>query len=149
MSAQLARATNLVASLSSNLAPAASHDDASAGTVSEPSVAEIRDQLTKILASNEFIHSVRLCRFLTYTVDRTLAGEADALKEYTIGRDVFDRGEHYDQRHDSIVRVEARRLRLKLEAYYRHAGAFDPVTILYRPGHYAPVFNRRSEATAA
>ena len=60
-------------------------------------------------------------------VERTLAGEGDQIKEYMLGRDVFDRDHTYDPRVDSIVRVEARRLRVKLRQYYQELGAADPV----------------------
>src|SRR5205809_1118127 len=104
---------------------------------------EVLAQLEKILAHKLFIHSVRLCKFLKVTVERTLAGEADNLKEYTIGRDVFDRGDKYDPHIDSIVRVEAQRLRRKLKQYYEGPGANDPVLLDFQPGSYAPAFGRR------
>jgi serine/threonine-protein kinase len=104
------------------------------------SPAEIRAALERILASRIFVKSERLCRFLQFTVERTLGGEAGQLKEYAIGRDVFDRDEKYDPRIDSIVRVEARRLRAKLKLYYDGLGADDPVRILFRRGSYVPVF---------
>ena len=75
---------------------------------------QIRMQLQRILASTFFVRSERLCRFLRFTVELTLSGEMDRIKEYTLGRDVFDRDKNYDPRADSIVRVEARRLRRKL-----------------------------------
>src|SRR5258708_6152243 len=78
------------------------------------SVAEVQDQLSRILASPGFRRSARLQRFLRLAVDRTLAGETDQLKEYIVVRDVFDRGAHYDPRLDSIVLVDAHRLRTKL-----------------------------------
>ncbi len=68
------------------------------------------------MSSRAFVNSERICRFLRISVERALAGETDKLKEYAIGRDVFDRGEKYDPRIDSIVRVEARRLRSKLQS---------------------------------
>src|SRR6185369_9522900 len=76
--------------------------------------ADIEGQLKRILASPGFRNSARIRRFLQLAVERTLAGQDDQLKEYTVGRDVFDRGADYDPRADSIVRVEAQRLRRKL-----------------------------------
>ncbi len=85
-------------------------------TVQPPiSAAEVQEQLNQILASPEFRGSARLQRFLRLAVERTLAGEADQMKEYNVGRDVFDRGAEYDPRIDSIVRVEAQRLRRKTD----------------------------------
>jgi TolB-like protein len=82
-------------------------------------------------------------RFLRYVVERSLAGEADQLKEYVIGLEVFDRNEHYDPRLDSIVRVEAGRLRSKIDEYYNGPGRDDAVLIQMRRGSYAPVFEHR------
>jgi adenylate cyclase len=54
--------------------------------------------------------------------------------------EVFDRTSQYDPSIDAIVRVEARRLRAKLKAYYEGPGRNDPVLIGLRPGSYVPVF---------
>ena len=54
---------------------------------------------------------------------------------------VFDRTSQYDPNIDAIVRIEARRLRGKLKAYYEEGpGTADPVLIGLRPGSYVPVF---------
>ena len=109
----------------------------------EPTRDEIRCQLDRILASEPFVNADRLSRFLRYVVERTLAGEGDQLKEYVIGSEVFERGEQYDPRVDSIVRVEAGRLRAKLDEYYNGPGSHDPVMIRIRRGGYTPVFEAR------
>ena len=100
----------------------------------------IREQLARMLDSPIFVHSHRLSRFLRFTVETTLAGQAETLKEYVIGTEVYDRKPPYHPSADSIVRSEARRLRNKLKQYYESAGKDDPVFIYYRPGGYAPVF---------
>jgi serine/threonine-protein kinase len=65
----------------------------------------------------------------------------DSLKEFSIAMEVFDRTSEYDPNIDAIVRVEARRLRGKLKAYYEEGqGKVDPVLIGMRPGSYVPVF---------
>ncbi len=88
-------------------------------------------------------------RFLGFTVEHALDGDRDALKEYTIGREVFDRGEDYDPRIDSIVRVEARRLRKKLNQYYEGEGASDRVRIRLPEGSYLPVWDPDEPAAIA
>jgi TolB-like protein/Tfp pilus assembly protein PilF len=93
--------------------------------------------------------SERLCRFLTWTVEQTLRGEAEGIKQYVIGREVFDRGTDFDPRIDSIVRTEAQRLRRKLSEYYEGEGASDPILILFRPGSYVPAFRRRDDCKSA
>jgi TolB-like protein len=115
----------------------------------QPTPDDIRGQLDRILASDAFVNAERLSRFLRYVVRRTLAGEGDQLKEYVIGVEVFDRDDRYDPRVDSIVRVEARRLRGKVDEYYSQNGRNDPVFIRMRRGSYAPVFEPRQATPAA
>jgi hypothetical protein len=115
-------------------------DFRSGQTVSEGA---IREALARILESATFIQSDRLSRFLRFTVGATLAGEADTLKEYLIGTEVYDRKPPYHPSVDSIVRSEARRLRSKLKEYYGSVGRNDSVFIYYRPGSYVPAFRHR------
>src|ERR1700744_4132336 len=103
---------------------------------------EIREDLSRILASRIFVQSNRLSEFLRYTVETTLAGEGKTLKEYVIGTEVYGRRSPYSPSSDSIVRSEARRLRQKLKQYYESNGKSDSVYIYYRPGSYVPVFRR-------
>jgi len=106
---------------------------------------EIRAALDRVLAAPEFVNSPRLHRFLRFAVEKSLASAGVELKEYLLGVEVFDRGQDFDPRVDPIVRVEAGRLRGKLETYYKGGGAWDPVRIVFRKGSYAPAF----EAAAA
>jgi serine/threonine-protein kinase len=105
--------------------------------------------LEKILAHRLFSRSGRMARFLRLTVERSLAGQAGDLKEYLIGVEVFDRKASYDPRVDPIVRVEARRLRSKLKAYYDGDGRDDPVLIEFLSGTYAPRMVNRGAAAPA
>jgi len=111
--------------------------------------AQIRDQVPRILASRHFARAGRLRRFLQYVVEQALGGGAIHLKEHTIGVDVFDRKPDYDPRIDPIVRVEARRLRAHLQAYYESDGRHEIVLIDLPKGTYAPVFRARDAATPA
>src|SRR5438552_2343835 len=95
-----------------------SRASAVAAVQAPPSSVEIEAQLERILVSAGFRGSERLKRFLQFAVERALAGQADQLKEFTVGHEVFDRGTDYDPRTDSIVRVEAQRLRKKLREFY-------------------------------
>lgn len=110
---------------------------------------EISAQLDRILASRGFATADRASRFLRYVVERTIAGEGDQLKEYVIGREVFDRGDDFDPRVDSIVRVEAGRLRSKVDEYYSGPGRSDGILIQLRRGSYAPAFEPRGPKTAS
>lgn len=104
---------------------------------------EIRAHLQKIIKSRTLGRSERLGRFLRFVVDAALDGRAECLKEYTVGVEVFGRGADFDPRIDSAVRVDARRLRAKLDEYYAGEGSDDPVMIELPKGGYVPVFNRR------
>jgi tetratricopeptide (TPR) repeat protein len=111
--------------------------------------AEIRAQLDLILRSRAFIQSHRIRRFLQFVVEESLLGQPHRLKEYLIGLEVFDRREAFDPRVDSIVRVEARRLRYKLEEYYRAEGRDDAVRVVLRKGSYVPIFEYRTAGAGA
>lgn len=112
----------------------------SASTVDAVPATAVSEQLARIVNSPRFISSARLCRFLTHVVNRTINGDLDSLKEFSIAVDVFDRTSEYDPNIDAIVRVEARRLRAKLKEYYEGPGRSDPVLIALRPGSYVPIF---------
>lgn len=103
----------------------------------------IRDELSRILRSAMFIQSDRLGRFLQFTVNATLDGGGEMLKEYLIGTEVYDRPASYRPSEDSIVRSEARRLRNKLREYYQSLGKNNSVVIEYRPGSYMPLFRNK------
>lgn len=105
-----------------------------------PAHADILEQLTRILASAEFAASARLQKFLSFLVAETLAGRSDRLKEYAIAIDVFERDESFDPQTSSIVRVEASRLRSKLDKYNAIGGRDDAVRISLKPGSYVPSF---------
>lgn len=102
-------------------------------------------QLDKILTSSTFVRSKRLGRFLRFTVEQCLEGRQGALKEYLVGVEVFNKLETFDPRIDSIVRVEARRLRSKLERYYQTEGRDDGIVIQFRKGSYVPQILSREQ----
>jgi TolB-like protein/Tfp pilus assembly protein PilF len=112
----------------------------------DPSPEGVRTQLERILASSGFARSSRLTRFLRFSVEQVLCGNGEHLKEQTIGIEVFDRKPDYDPRIDPIVRVEARRLRVKLKAYYTSRGRRDEVWIALPKGSYAALFRSRRGA---
>jgi adenylate cyclase len=111
-----------------------------AAAAEAPSPAAVRAQLERILASPEFTVPERLQRFLQYIVNEALAGRADRIKAYTIGVEVFGRDESFDPQADTVVRIEAGRLRRRLEHYYLSAGQEDLVRIEIPKGAYVPLF---------
>lgn len=111
---------------------------------SAPHETEVRQELTRILSRDLFLKSPQLSRFLRFCVEETLEGRQDGVKEQVLGTDVFRRPSPFDPRLDPIVRVEARRLRAKLDQYYASEGAADPVIISFQRGDYVPRFVRPS-----
>jgi serine/threonine-protein kinase len=103
----------------------------------------VREQLDRILASATFQQCDRLKRFLRFIVLESVAGRRNELKEYVIGVQVFGKEDTFDPRTDPIVRVQARRLRAKLERYYGEEGRTDDLIVELPKGGYAPVFRRR------
>ena len=99
-----------------------------------------REELEHALASKTFANSPRLRRLLRYIVEKSLAGDRESLKEYSIGLDVFDQDASFDPKTDSIVRGTARQLRLKLDEYYRTEGETNRVRIAVPKGSYVAEF---------
>ena len=102
--------------------------------------AEVRRCLERVLSSEMFRRTERQSRFLRYVVEHTLDGRPEALKEYTLALEVFDRDSTYDPKLDSTVRVEASKLRARLDRYYSTEGSGDSVRIDMPKGAYAVRF---------
>ena len=114
--------------------------------VTAPSEREVRDQIERITSSTAFRTSDRLKHFITFVASQVLQGKGDNLKEYAVGVQVFGRETAFDPRTDPVVRVQARRLRARLESYYREEGQHDDIVVDLPKGGYAPVFRRRAVA---
>ena len=109
---------------------------------------DVREQLQRILSSDGFVASARNRRFLEYVVEETLAGRADRIKAYSIATSVFGRGPDFNPDLDSIVRIEAGRLRRSIDHYYLTAGGADALRISIPKGSYAPVFTPAQSSPA-
>jgi TolB-like protein len=112
------------------------------GNAEQADRSAIERQLERILQSTRFRKCTQLSRFLRFTVEQTLAGSDAASKETLIGVQIFGHRPDYDPGSDPVVRVEARRLRVKLAEYYEGEGREDPVRVEMPKGGYLPVFNR-------
>ena len=107
----------------------------------EPTAAEIREQLERILGSRCFEQAGRSSKFLRFAADQTLAGLGDRLKGYTIAVEVFGRPADFDAQNDPLVRVEAGRLRRRLAEYYAGEGKGDQLRVDLPRGGYAVVWS--------
>jgi hypothetical protein len=113
-----------------------------------------RAEVAAVLRSEYFARAPMLARLLSYLCEKLFAGEAGQIKEYSIGVEVFHRGSSFDQMADSIVRVEANRLRKHLAQYYAGAGAGNRLRLTIPLGQYVPEFTvvapqQEEAATAA
>src|ERR1051326_8579575 len=90
---------------------------------------EVRAELQVVLQSSAFARSPGLSRLLSYLCEKVLAGESNQIKEYSVALDVFGRQDSFDQDSDSIVRVQANRLRKRLAEYYATGGKSHRIRI--------------------
>jgi hypothetical protein len=100
----------------------------------------VRTELESVLSNGVIDRQANLGRLLTYICDKYVRGEQDDLREYNIALDVFGRSVDFDKRRDSIVRVEASRLRRKLREYYEGPGRDHSLQIELPAGTYIPHF---------
>ncbi len=107
-----------------------------------PEFEEEKQEYQSVLASGIFNRAPNLAQLLTYVCERYFEGAAEQIKEYNIAVEALGRPAGFDQKRDSIVRVEAHRLRKRLREYYEGDGAARRVRIEIPPGQYAPVFVR-------
>ena len=99
-----------------------------------------RHELDTILASGILNRAPNLAQLLTYVCAKYFEGTAEQIKEYNIAVEALGRPADFDQKRDSIVRVEAHRLRKRLREYYEADGADHSIRIDIPPGQYAPRF---------
>jgi hypothetical protein len=126
------------------------HDQTSlAASVTElsPGLEAARKQIDRILGSDTLRASDVLRRLLRFLADKTFSGEADDLKEYSIGLDALHKPANYDPRQDAGVRLQASRLRQKLDEYYRTEGRNDPLTVELPKGRFKIVWRARMAET--
>jgi hypothetical protein len=113
--------------------------DATEAGIAPPEVAQIREHLDVVLASDEFSSSRRASELLKHLVERALAGDAGSLKERLLGMEIFHRRSDYNTSTDAIVRVTANDVRRRLAQFYsRHPD--QPLRISLPLGSYVPDF---------
>src|SRR5580693_5709870 len=103
-------------------------------------------QVQRIIQSKAFRTSEVHRNLLHYLAEKSLAGTADSLKEYTVGLDVFAKPASYDPRQESVVRMHVARLRQKLAEYYRTEGLNDAVMVDVPKGGFRVTFEQREIA---
>jgi hypothetical protein len=108
---------------------------------------DAREQIQKLVRTEVFRFSELQRRLLVYLAEKSLAGEADGLKEYAIGVDALRKPESYDPRRDASVRLQSGKLRGKISEYYRTEGQGDEVVIDFPKGHFRLLFSYRQHSS--
>src|ERR1700733_5453314 len=99
-----------------------------------------QEQVEKIIKSHVLHGSESLCKLLRYLAEHSVDHPGSSLKEYQIATEVFGRRHDFDPQHDSTIRVQAGRLRLKLAEYYSAEGAGDTLVVEIPKGSYSSRF---------
>lgn len=110
---------------------------------------EILVQLDRVLAHPCFRNSRRYPALLRFIVHQSLGGEADSLKERTLGVEVFGRPAGYDTNEDHIVRSTAAEIRKRLAIYYQVPAHEAQIRIELPSGSYVPQFRPAPMRTPA
>jgi hypothetical protein len=108
--------------------------------------AQLQAEIEKLVASHALHGSESLCKLLRYLGRQALERPGIAVKEYQIATEVFGRQADFDPQLDSMVRVQAGRLRTKLAEYYNTEGATDRILVELPKGSYAVAFHERANA---
>src|SRR5438105_11877410 len=97
-----------------------------------PKAEEQRLLVERIVASNLFRKSHKLAAFLKFICEQHRLGHS--INEQRIGTEVFGRNEGYHMGEDSIVRSQARFLRLRLQEYFATEGRDERITLTIPKG---------------
>ena len=98
--------------------------------------AEILMAMNRVLAVSEFQANPSASAFLRFVVEETLAGRGDRLKAFAIATLALRQPDSFNPQINSLVRVQATRLRAMLDHYYVRPGADDPIRISLPRGAY-------------
>jgi hypothetical protein len=111
------------------------------GEASAEERAAIQEQLERLLVNPHFSHSRRFPSFMRFVVEQKLAGQTEALKERTLGIEIFGRDADYDTASDPIVRVTAGEIRKRIAQYYQEPGHEKELRVSLPSGSYVPQFH--------
>jgi len=110
---------------------------------------QLQSEIEKLVASHTLHGSESLCKLLRYLGKQAVEHPGVPVKEYQIATEVFGRQADFDPQLDSMVRVQAGRLRGKLAEYYNTEGATDQLIIEVPKGSYAIAVHERAGAATA
>ena len=99
-----------------------------------------RQELDTVLGRGVFAAGSNAAKLLRYVCERHFERPAEAITEYEVAVHALGRRPNFDSQKDSIVRVEAHRVRRRLQEYYAAEGAAHPMRIVLPRGQYNPEF---------
>jgi hypothetical protein len=108
-----------------------------------------KSEVQAVLGSELFRRAPSLRQMLAYICERYFADQTAVIKEYDIAVEALGRGPDFDPSVDTIVRVEAFRLRKRLKEYYAREGADHAIHIALPSPGYVPQFIDRQTAPAS
>jgi hypothetical protein len=98
---------------------------------------QVNEEIERLSSSSALHNSESLCKLLRYLAEQSLENPGAAIKEYQIATEVFHRSVDFDPQLDSVIRVQAGRLRTKLASYYASEGENDRIIVELPKGNYA------------
>ena len=104
-------------------------------------------QVDRLVASHSLHGSESLCKLLRYLARHAIDHPGVPIKEFQIATEVFGRSADFDPQLDSMVRVQAGRLRTKLAEYYNSDGSDDPIVVELPKGTYVLSFHHHNSAS--
>jgi hypothetical protein len=108
-----------------------------------------REEVRRILRSAQFRRASKLQRFLELVCDYHFQNRSAEINEFVIATQAFGKGADFQPGEDSLVRVQAREVRRRLQEYYQGEGKSSRLLLSIPAGHYAPVFTQVDAAPIA
>jgi hypothetical protein len=109
---------------------------------------QLLEQINRLVSSHALHGSESLCKLLRYLAKHAVDHPGAPIKEFQIATEVFGRSAEFDPQLDSMVRVQAGRLRSKLAEYYNSDGLEDPLAVELPKGTYLLSFHPRNNSSA-
>ncbi len=105
-------------------------------------------QIDRLVGSHALHGSESLCKLLRYLAKHAVDHPGTPIKEFQIATEVFGRSGDFDPQLDSMVRVQAGRLRAKIAEYYNSHGLSDPIVVELPKGTYLLSFHHRNSSAS-
>jgi hypothetical protein len=109
---------------------------------------QLLEQINRLVGSHALHGSESLCKLLRYLAKHAVDHPGTPIKEFQIATEVFGRSADFDPQLDSMVRVQAGRLRSKLTEYYSSDGLEDSIIVELPKGTYVLSFHHRGPSAA-